>query len=335
MINFIRIENNSSVPKYKQIIDSMLEAIDRNDIKVNQKMPSLTQICKHFDLSRDTVLTAYNELKAKGILISMPGKGYYLNKLTTGQVHNVFVLFDKFTAYKEILYDSIKEHFGKNVVVDIFFHHYNPAIFQTLVEQSIGKYTEYIVMPIPSKTVQDVLNLIPKDKLFILDMGLRLYSQTYASVCQNFKEDIYNGLCSGSDLLIKYKKLTLIFPETGHAPNALKRGFVQFCKDKGFDFDVVDKPYEDKIRQEEAFIVIEDKHLVRLVQYAKKINLTLGKDLGIISYNDTPLKSVVSDGITTMSTDFVLMGKTIAEMIINKKKDHIENPSSLIRRRSL
>ena len=335
MIDLIRIDANSSVPKYKQIVDSILNAIEINGIKKNQKMPSINEICKQFDLSRDTVITAFSEMKAKGILTSIPGKGYYLNKFTSGQVNNVFVLFDKFTPYKEILYDSIKEHFGRNVVFDIFFHHYNPTVFQTLIEQAIGKYTEYIIMPIPSKSVQEVLSYIPKDKLFILDIGRRLYGQTYASVCQNFKEDIYNGMSSGLDLLIKYKKITLLFPETGHTPNALKRGFVQFCKDNNFDFEVVEKPNDEKIVKGEAFVVIDDKHLVQLVQYAQKNNLILGKDFGIISYNDTPLKSVVSNGITTISTDFALMGKNIADLIINKKKDHVENPSSLIKRSSL
>ena len=204
-----------------------------------------------------------------------------------------------------------------------------------MTEQAIGKYTAYVVMPIPNKSVQEILSLIPKDKLFILDMGRRSYSQTYASVCQNFKDDIYSGMSSGLDLLNKYKKLTLIFPETGHTPNALKKGFIQFCKDKGFDFEVVEKLEVEKIGMQEAYIVIEDKHLVKLVQFAQKNNLVLGKDIGIISYNDTPLKSVVANGITTISTDFVEMGKTIADMVINKKKDHIENPCSLIRRSSL
>jgi DNA-binding LacI/PurR family transcriptional regulator len=61
----------------------------------------------------------------------------------------------------------------------------------------------------------------------------------------------------------------------------------------------------------------------------------LGVDFGIISYNDIPLKKVVENGITTISTNFKIMGKTLAEMVLNSQKEQIENPSKLIIRNSL
>ena len=50
----------------------------------------------------------------------------------------------------------------------------------------------------------------------------------------------------------------------------------------------------------------------------KSENLTLAKDIGVISYNDTLLKEIVEGGITTITTDFNVMGKRLAEMILNK-----------------
>ena len=37
-------------------------------------------------------------------------------------------------------------------------------------------------------------------------------------------------------------------------------------------------------------------------------NLVIGKQVGIISYNETPLKKIILNGITTISTDFEAMG---------------------------
>ena len=91
----------------------------------------------------------------------------------------------------------------------------------------------------------------------------------------------------------------------------------------------------NKIIKGETYLVLDDNSLVNLVQQANGKNYQLGKDIGIISYNDTPLKSIVANGITTISTDFAMMGKTLADLIINKQKEHIENPCSLIRRSSL
>lgn len=60
-----------------------------------------------------------------------------------------------------------------------------------------------------------------------------------------------------------------------------------------------------------------------------------GKDFGIISYNDTPLKEILAGGITTLSTDFKQMGQTMASLITQKEIKTIENPWKLDIRNSL
>jgi DNA-binding LacI/PurR family transcriptional regulator len=74
---------------------------------------------------------------------------------------------------------------------------------------------------------------------------------------------------------------------------------------------------------------------VNVIEQAKIQNLALGIDYGIISYNDTSLKKVVENGITTISTDFNEMGKILAEMINTNLKLHIKNNSKLILRNSI
>ena len=61
--------------------------------------------------------------------------------------------------------------------------------------------------------------------------------------------------------------------------------------------------------------------------------MVLGDDIGIISYNDTPLKDLL--GITVVSTDFDQMGRTTAELILEKRVDRVKNPFYLTERESL
>ena len=49
----------SSVPKYRQIINSIYHAIDRKLLKKGDKIPSINQICADFNLSRDTVMVCF------------------------------------------------------------------------------------------------------------------------------------------------------------------------------------------------------------------------------------------------------------------------------------
>ena len=79
----IQFENNQAVPKYRQIIDAIQQKIKAGDLKKGDKIPSLNMFCKQYGLSQDTVLMAYNELKAKGIITSQVGKGYFIQNENT------------------------------------------------------------------------------------------------------------------------------------------------------------------------------------------------------------------------------------------------------------
>jgi DNA-binding LacI/PurR family transcriptional regulator len=74
---------------------------------------------------------------------------------------------------------------------------------------------------------------------------------------------------------------------------------------------------------------------VNVIEQSTFQELKLGKDYGIISYNETPLKKIVENGITTISTDFKEMGQLLAKMILKGSKEQIENRNTLIIRKSI
>jgi DNA-binding transcriptional regulator YhcF (GntR family) len=189
----IFIDPKSSSPKYRQIIDSVYKAIERRFLKKGDKIPSINQICSDFKLSRDTVMVAFNELKAKGILMSQPGKGYYIANTDIHHEERIFVLFDELNAFKEDLYNSLMSALKGKANVEVYFHHFNYKVFKNLIAESIGKYTSYIIMPAAFENTQHLLNKIPKDKVFILDR-LKPDLVRYPVVFQDFKLDFYNAL---------------------------------------------------------------------------------------------------------------------------------------------
>ena len=72
-----------------------------------------------------------------------------------------------------------------------------------------------------------------------------------------------------------------------------------------------------------------------MLEKIKATKLKVGKDVGIISYNETPWKQFILDGITTISTDFEKMGTMTAEMILNNQRSHLAVPFKVTLRRSL
>ncbi len=329
----IQIDDSIGIPKYRQIINSIYTAISIGELKLGDKIPSLNQICVEFELSRDTVMVAFNELKAKGIINSIPGKGYYINSVEINLDQKIFVLFDELNAFKEDLYTSVLNSMDAKSSVDIYFHHFNYQVFKDLISESIGKYTSYVIMPATFDETVDVISKLPKEKVYILDR-LKADLLDYPVVYQDFEQDVYDALMDGSDLLQKYTKLIMIFPG-GKEPEGRMIGFQRFCKEKGFQFEIIRNVLNKEMKRGEAYFVPSDRNLVRLVKMAAEKSLELGKDVGIVSFNDTVLKEVVAGGITTISTDFQLMGQTLARMIQDRSTEKIRNSSSLIRRNSL
>jgi hypothetical protein len=276
---------------------------------------------------------AFNELKNRGIIHSVVGKGYYVMSEDVSISQKIFLLFDELNFFKEDLYNSFLENIGNNIQVDIFFHHFNPITFNKLLSDNVGDYNSYIIMPANLENTLDIIQKLPKDKVYILDQVHKNLTQ-YPAIYQNFEKDMYTGLYKGILNLKKYTKLILLFLKEKQ-PQGLLGGFNLFCNLNNMEHEVISS-LENRVPQKgEVYVILEDENLLRIIKKFKAAKLVLAKDIGIISYNDTLLKEVVEGGITTISTDFNLMGKQLAEIISNNRQVRIENPSDLIIRKSL
>jgi DNA-binding transcriptional regulator YhcF (GntR family) len=332
-MKIIKVQNNQGVPKYKQIIYSIEKTIEEGHLKKDEKIPSINKVCLEFSLSRDTVLQAYEELKKRGIIYAILGKGYYIKSTEVRIKQRIFLLFEELNIFKEDLYNSFMENIGKGVQVDIFFHHFNLQVFQKLINDSNGNYTKYIIMPANLVGAAEIIKTLPVNEVYILDQT-NPELKSFPAVYQNHLNDIYNGLLKGKSRLNKYKKLIMIFPGF-REPMGMKIGFEKFCVDFAFDHEIITEFKIREIKIGEVYVIPNDRDLVQVIEKAKLQDLKLGTDFGIISYNETPLKKVVENGITTISTHFEDMGQILAQMILKGKKEQIENKSNLIIRNSL
>jgi len=331
-MNLISIENKVGIPKYKQIVSSIENAIIEGSLKLGDIIPSINSICKEFTISRDTVLVAYNQLKDRGIIQSIPGKGYYILSEDLGLPKKIFLLFDELNAFKEDLYNSFLKNIGGDIEVDIYFHHFNFEIFNKLIYDSIGKYNHYIIMPANLENTHLAISKLPKEKVYILDQ-IHPELKEYSAIYQNFEKEIYKNLSIGNNYIKKYNKLFLLFQKK--QPKGMLDGFIHFCEENNYQYEVIDSLEETTPKKGEVYIIPGDRNLIRIMKKIQETSLQLGKEIGIISYNDTMLKEIIEGGITTISTDFKKMGETLAKMIHNNEHVQIENCNSFILRNSL
>ena len=243
-------------------------------------------------------------------------------------------MLDDFSAFKEQLYKSFRANLPDNYSVDLLFHHYNPEIFDQLVLNSLGRYSMYIVMNIDNKSMEDVVRKIDPKKLLILDMGFDPKNEV-SSLTQDFNQAVYDCLSSGLKLIQKYQEFILIFPKNTPHPGETIDAFVRFCTDHDLKHNVLENIDNREVQPGQVYLVIKDSDLVKIVKDCKKNDYQIGKDVGIISYNDSPMKEIVGSGITVISTDFVKMGKDCANFIVNKERVNQIIPTQLIIRGSL
>jgi len=324
---------NRKILKTVIIVDHIERLIKEGALELNALAPSINQISDEFKVANETVVKAYKRLKAKGVLSSVHGKGFFVANTNLSNQHNVFVLFDTFSPYKETLYNNIRGAFGKKATLDIYFHHNNFRIFENLINTSIGRYTEYIILPYCNDDISCLLNQIPQDKLYLLDY--KTTSIDAKGVFQDFENDVYSVFNSIPVLNQKYQQYYFVYKnEVRQVVSLIDSGFSRFCTENQKEYIKTNNIASIDINKGDAFLVTHDDDLVELVLKAGEKGLKLGEDIGIVSYNETALKKIASGGISVISTDFAKMGTDIAQMILDNRNEMKYNPFGFINRQS-
>ena len=79
----IIINTSSMVPIYEQIIDQIKTMIRKQELKQNDKLPSVRALSKELKISALTVKKAYDELEREGFTVTIHGKGSYVTAANT------------------------------------------------------------------------------------------------------------------------------------------------------------------------------------------------------------------------------------------------------------
>lgn len=336
--DYIQVDEYSSTPKYLQLTNSILSAIESGKIQNNYLLPSINELSYELDISRDTAEKGYKYLKKIGVVGSVPGKGYYIISTDFRRTLKIFLLFNKLSSHKKIIYDAFIKALGDHVAVDFYIYNNDFNLFKKLLSNKKEDYSHYVIIPHFMEGhdhVHEVINLIPKEKLVILDKLVPGVSGEYAAVYENFENDIYNALDQAREHLGKYHTIKIIMPKLSYYPVEILKGFYRFCQQYAFTSKVVNQILTEEIAEGEVYINLMEDDLVILIERLINMKLKLGRDVGVISYNETPLKKIILDGITTVSTDFRQMGEMTAKLILENSKEHLEVPFHLTLRASL
>ncbi len=338
ILQHIHLDDYSANPKYLLVADSIKQAVMDGHLKINDTLPSINDLSFELAVSRDTIEKSYRKLKSDGILGSVPGKGFFIKTTEIEKQLKVFLLFNKLSEHKKIIYDAFADALGDKASIDFYIYNNDFSIFKKLMARHVGAYSHYVIIPHfieGHEHAYQLIDSLPKDKLLLLDKLIPQVRGEYAAVYENFEKNIYEAMEQALPQLSKYHSIKLIFPEQTYYPIEIVKGLKRFCDQYAFNFSMIHAIGKSAIEKGSVYINVMERDLVILIEKILEQKLLVGKEVGVISYNEIPLKKIILNGITTVSTDFHLMGKRAAQLILDNSHDHVEVPFHLTLRDSL
>jgi len=327
---FLKDINGNNIPKYLKIVNAFKDSINTNSFESGDSIPSINEFSKNYRVSRDTVFKAYTLLKQQGYIKATPNKGYYVCE---GR-KKILLLISTFKAYKEVFYHAFMSALSENVIVDLQFHHYKIKNFKSMLNTDDCIYYKYIVMGFNHPDVFDILSRIDSDKLLLID-SKPAFKNVKNYVFQDFGQAFYSCLEKALHLFKKYEVLDFVYPEFTHHPPESIEFFKKFCKNYNFKCTISNNSKKFEVKKNTAYITVNDRMLHEILNQCSKSNFELGKDVGVLSYNDTPLKKFTYKGVSVISIDFKEFGAKVAGFINSSQTLKIHLETKLIIRDSL
>ena len=337
ILSIFKVDSRKKEPKSKQIINAVAEAVKKQDLEIGERLPSLNNVSFELDVSKDTVQRAYVGLCDRGIVESVPGKGFYVKAKPSDSALKILLVFNKLTAYKKSIYNSFLHTLNTQANIDFHVHDYDPQRFERIIKSHLDQFDYYVIMPFfyhYDKKIIDIFQLIPKDKLVLVNKDVQFLDYNYPVIYEDFENDICEALLPALNEIRTYDRMVLVYPLDPKSNREIVTGFERFCKMYHLPHEVRIGMSEIDPLQKELYIIIDDDDLAEFIKLCRDQKLNVGTDIGIISYNETVLKEVLSEGITVISTDFNFMGEKLAWLILSKEKIKIKNPFRMIRRKS-
>jgi len=334
---FDKIRELTEIPEYskhEQLVNGVINAIDDKVISQGTKLPSVNSMMKEFGYANKTIVKAYQELKDRGLVDSKNRRGYFIATESTDQTMKVALLLYAFHPFQEDFYNTFKAELGETIHVDVFFHHSNMEVFETILGNIRGRYGMYVIAPIPHPKSKSILNQIPREKLLLVDRYENLGGE-FSHVSQEFEIATYMALKELVERIRAYDQINLFYLPNSDYPMEVLRAFQQFIKDYDITGKVLKKYEVGSLQKNHIYFTISDSDLWPILKDCKKKGWQLGQEVGIISNNDSLAKEIILDGITTFSTDFEEMGRRAATFVLDRKPIAEIIPTKLIRRNSL
>jgi DNA-binding transcriptional regulator YhcF (GntR family) len=328
------MESVNGLSKHEQLVNGILGAIQNKALAQGDMLPSVNNLINEFGFARETIAKAYKDLVKRGIVESKNRVGFFVSNMNVKQHLKVALVLFAFDAFQETFYKVFRSRLGKDVHIDVFFHHNNIDVLESTIQNIRGRYGMYVVAPIPHKRTAGILDTLPMDKFLMIDRFEKIAGD-HAYVAQEFKNSSYKVFTELAETIKRYDGMIYYHRPAADTPIEILQAFKNFVKDYKISHEILAEYIPGTLEKGKVYFTINNTELWNMLKDCKLKGLKPGKDVGILSHNDEVVKELVFDGITTYSADFRVMAEKAAEFVLKRKMIQEIIPIVLIRRKSL
>ena len=335
-----QFSEDSSTPLYIQFADYVKDAIRNGVFSPDKPLPSINAMKIQMDISRETIVKGYAYLCKENVLVPHQGMGYFVKPSFLTGSRSVIIFLDKMSQHQQNILDGFIEKVNEKVDITIRMHYQNPKWLAEEIDKSQNRYDYYLLFPHFAQdaetkaTVASLIDRLPAEKLIILDRLPDSLSAVSGASYQSIEKDIPTALKGVMDDVRKYKRIRSLSLSVSLYGNLVADVLTKFGVENDVEVEVL-KDIPSEIKKGDLFFVTGsrlDKNLSRLLKIMISSGCEIGDEVGLICYNDFPLNEFILGGLTSLSTDFVEMGRTAGEMVLSGNLSKVHGPCSLIRR---
>jgi DNA-binding transcriptional regulator YhcF (GntR family) len=334
---FEKIQELEGIPgysKHQQLVQGFINSIDEKILERGDQLPSVNTMIKETGFARETIVKGYKELIERGIIESKNRMGYYISNTDTGQPVKIALLLYAFDSVQQTFYKAFRDALGPQIHIDVFFHHQNIDLFETIINNINGKYGMYVVTPMPHPRTAEILKKLPINKFLMIDR-LESIDGDFSYVTQEFEESSYRVLVELLDTIRQFDEIVFFSRPNSDLPIEITKAFKRFVKDYKINYSIKKEYLPGSVEKGKVYFLCNDMQTWILLKDCKEKGIKLGTEIGILSQDDDPVKEIICDGITTYSADFELMAQKAANFVLNHEKTQEVIPTVLKRRNSL
>ncbi len=326
------LEQVAVYSKHDRLVQGIINTINDKVLLPDDTLPSVNNMIRELGFSRETIMKGYRELVSRGIVESKNRLGYYVANGSTEQMLKVALLMYNLDSFEEQFYRNFRNTLGAAISLQVFFHHGNIEICETILQRIKGQFGMYVIAPIPHPKSKELLESIPRNKLLMFDRFEPLEGE-FNHITQEFEKSTYKVFSELAGDIKKYDEFIFFHSPDSLDPKEIVTSFRKFLKTYKVKGRVVKEFVPGTVEANKVYFTLDNFAMWEILKECKDEKLKPGKDIGLLSHNDEPAKEFV--GITTYSADFALMGTMAAQTILHKEKVQIIIPTTLARRSTL